>query len=164
MTDPRHDVCGRQDVRARRLFQRRRAARRKPRRTRKRNRLRIVLRPCGRRHSFRGRLRVGRACSVRQRTARRAAAAEKRRSGYAGYGGLDNVTFGKTDRNIADNDSPIASEGWLEQASAAAGDDAAAMPDPEPKPFYAEETPDDRADDRQINCTIPSLPLRPLPS
>lgn len=89
---------------------------------------------------------------------------EKRRSGYAGYGGLDNVTFGKTGRNIADNDSPIASEGWLEQASAEAGDDAAAMPEPEPKPFYAEETPDDRADDRtdKLYDSFSAAPSTPI--
>ena len=38
---------------------------------------------------------------------------ESRKSGYDGYGGLDKASFGITNRNIAENDSPIANARWF---------------------------------------------------
>ena len=63
-----------------------------------------------------------------------------RRSGYAAYGGPNVGSFGVTNRNIADNDSPIASEEWFDKAGGVEEVEEKAQP----ASFY-----DDREEERE---------------
>lgn len=58
-----------------------------------------------------------------------------RTSGYATYGGPNVGSFGVTNRNIADNDFPIASEEWFDKAGGA----EEVAEEPQPTSFYDRE-------------------------
>ena len=82
--------------------------------------------------------------TVKSATQAAAEKEEKRQSGYSGYGGLESGSFGVTGRNIANNDSIIVSNGWLDEVSEASGETESAEEDAlRQKPFYesSEEDP-----------------------
>lgn len=73
--------------------------------------------------------------------------AETRKTGYEPYGGSGPETFGASGRNVADNDSPIASEGWLDRVSSEEEAPEEEVP-VEQRPFYqtAEAVPEEGFD------------------